>query len=129
MTIDTRVNPTPDQLALVAGFPDDTPFVMCNLLKFAGPEGARRYWDEYAPQVTPLAEGAGGRTITKGAVRHLIIGAAPHDWDAVWLVRWPSKAHFLAMMSHPDFAATQEIRVAALERMALLLMTELPPAP
>lgn len=123
------VNPTPDQLALVAGLPEDTPFVMCNLLKFAGPDGARRYWAEYAPQVTPLAEAAGGRTVTKGAVRHLIIGAAPHDWDAVWLVRWPSKAHFLTMMQHPDFPATQEIRVSALERMALLLVEESPAGP
>jgi uncharacterized protein (DUF1330 family) len=123
------VNPTEAQLALVAGYPEGTPFVMCNLLKFNGPDGTRRYWEEYAPRVTPLAEAAGGTTITKGDVRHLIIGTAPDDWDAIWLVRWPSKAHFFAMMSHPDFAATQEIRVAALERMALLLMTELPPAP
>jgi len=129
MSADGAVNPTPDQLALVAGFPDDTPFVMCNLLKFAGPDGARRYWEEYAPQVTPLAEAAGGKTVTKGEVQHLIIGAAPHDWDAVWLVRWPGKAHFLAMINHPDFPATQEIRVRALERMALLLLTELSPAP
>jgi len=129
MTVDTAVDPTPDQLALVAGFPEETPFVMCNLLKFAGPEGARRYWEEYTPRVTPLAEAAGGRTITKGEVRHLIIGAAPHDWDAVWLVRWPSKAHFLAMMSHPDFPGTQEIRVRALERMALLLVQESISAP
>jgi uncharacterized protein (DUF1330 family) len=103
--------------------------VLCNLLKFAGSEGARRYWEEYAPLVTPLAESAGGTTITKGAVRHLIIGAAAHAWDAVWLVRWPSKAHFFAMMSHPDFAALQEIRVGALERMALLLMTECSSSP
>lgn len=129
MNADDAVNPTPDQLALVAGFPEGTPFVMCNLLKFAGPEGARRYWQEYAPQVTPLAEGAGGETVTKGAVRHLIIGTAPHDWDAVWLVRWPSKAHFLAMMTHPDFPRTQEIRVRALERMALLLVEESPAGP
>jgi uncharacterized protein (DUF1330 family) len=129
MRVTEATNPTETQLALLAAYPDDAPFVMCNLLKFAGSEGARRYWEEYAPQVTPLAESAGGTTIARGAVRHLIIGAAPHDWDAVWLVRWPSKAHFLAMMNHPDFPATQEIRVGALERMALLLMTELPPTP
>lgn len=124
MSAEGAVNPTPDQLALVAGLPDDTPFVMCNLLKFVGPEGARRYWEEYAPRVTPLAEAAGGTTIIKGAVRHLVIGVPPHDWDAVWLVRWPSKAHFLGMMNHPDFPATQEIRVSALDRMALLLVSE-----
>lgn len=129
MRADDELNPTSEQLALVASYPEDTPFVMCNLLKFAGPEGARRYWEDYAPQVTPLVEAAGGKTIIKGAVQHLIIGAAPHDWDAVWLVRWPSKAHFLSMMSHPDFPDTQEIRVSALERMALLLVTELPSAP
>ena len=121
MHIDRSLDPTPEQIALLAAYPDDAPFVMVNLLKFVRPNGARRYWDEYAPRVTPLMEAAGGVTVYKGSVQHLIIGTAPNDWDAVWLVRWPTKSHFLAMMSHPDFPASQEIRVSALERMTLML--------
>ena len=124
MHTDQTVDPTPEQIALVATYPDSSPFVMVNLLKFARPDGARRYWQEYAPAVTTLMEAAGGVTIYKGSVRHLIIGAAPNDWDAVWLVRWQAKSQFLTMMSHPDFPASQAIRVSALERMALLLTTE-----
>lgn len=129
MHTDRTVDPTPEQIAQIAAYPDDSPFVMVNLLKFTRPDGARRYWQDYAPAVTPLMESAGGVTVYKGSVRHLIIGAAPNDWDAVWLVRWPSKAHFLAMMSHPGFPATQEVRVQALERMALILTSEQAPGP
>ncbi len=126
MHTDRTVDPTPEQIALIAAYPDDSPFVMGNLLKFVRPDGARRYWQEYAPAVTPLVEAAGGVTVFKGSVRHLIIGAAPDNWDAVWLVRWQAKSQFLSMMNHPNFPATQAIRVSALERMALLLTAEDP---
>lgn len=129
MHTDQVVDPTPEQIALVLGHPDTSPFVMVNLLSFKGPAGRKLYWDEYAPRVTPLLEAAGGVTLWKAQTDHLIIGGPPNDWDAVWLVRWPSKSHFLAMMNHPEFPATQEIRVRALERMALLLTTELSPEP
>jgi hypothetical protein len=129
MHTDRTVDPTPEQIALVLAYPEASPFVMVNLLKFRGLTGAKLYWDEYAPRVTPLAEGAGGVTLWKGRAEHLIIGGPPNDWDAVWLVRWPSKTHFLTMMNHPDFPATQEVRVRALERMALLLTSEQTPGP
>lgn len=129
MSTKEAVNPTAEQLALVAAYPENTPFVMCNLLKFDGTAGAARYWNEYAPAVTPILEAAGGRTVWKGRAEHLLIGGPPHDWDAVWLARWPSKTEFLAMMAHPDFPASQEIRISSLTRMALILMTELTPTP
>lgn len=126
MSANDAVNPTAEQLSLVAAYPENLPFVMCNLLKFDGAAGAARYWQEYAPAITPILEAAGGVTVWKGKAEHLVIGTAPHDWDSVWLVRWPSKSHFLAMMQHPDFPASQEVRVASLSRMALILMSELP---
>ncbi|HMU62671.1 MAG TPA: hypothetical protein PKA66_12875 [Gemmatimonadales bacterium] len=126
MHTDRTVDPTPEQIALIAAYPDNAPFVMVNLLKFTRPDGAGRYWQDYAPAVTPLMEAAGGVTVYKGSVRHLIIGAAPNDWDAVWLVRWQAKSQFLSMMNHPDFPATQAIRVSALERMTLMLSAEEP---
>jgi len=44
----------------------------------------------------------------------------------VWLVGWPSKAAFFAMVTDPGFAATQEIRVASLDAITLLLSSEYP---
>lgn len=129
MHADRIVDPTPEQIALVLEYPEASPFVMVNLLKFKRPAGAALYWEEYAPRVTPLVEGAGGVTLWKGAAEHLIIGGPPNDWDAVWLVRWPSKTHFLAMMNHPNFPATQEVRVQALERMVLILTSGQAPGP
>ena len=119
-----QLSPTADQMALLAGYPDDRPFVMVNLLKYRGAAGAERYLKEYEPAVRPIMEAAGGRDIWRGRAEHVIIGGAPHDWDAVWLVRWPSKAAFFAMVTHPDFAATQEIRVASLDAITLLLSSE-----
>ncbi len=118
------LSPLPEQLALLAAYPAGQPFVMVNLLKFKGEIGAERYWGVYAPAVTPIMLAAGGRELWKGRARHLIIGAAPHDWDAVWLVRWPSMAAFLDMVRHPDFGATQEVRVSCLQAITLLLCTE-----
>jgi len=43
------LSPTPEQVALVAAYPDAPPFVMVNLLKFKGRVGADRYWGEYSP--------------------------------------------------------------------------------
>ena len=119
-----QLSPTADQMALLAGYPNDRPFVMVNLLKYKGAAGAERYLKEYEPAVRPIMEAAGGRDVWKGRAEHVIIGDAPHDWDAVWLVRWPSKAAFFAMVTHPDFAATQEIRVASLDAITLLLSSE-----
>ena len=126
MTSIDALSPTPDQMALLAAYPDDRPFVMVNLLKYKGASGAERYLREYEPAVRPIMEAAGGRDVWKGKAEHLIIGAAPHDWDAVWLVSWPSRAAFFAMVTDPGFAATQEIRVASLDAITLLLSSEYP---
>lgn len=126
MTSIDGLSPTAEQMALLAAYPDDKPFVMVNLLKYNGATGAERYLKEYEPAVRPIMEAAGGRDVWKGKAEHIIIGSAPHDWDAVWLVRWPSKAAFFAMVMHPDFAATQEIRVASLDAITLLLSVDYP---
>lgn len=124
MTEREALTPTEAQLALVAAFPDATRFVMVNLLKFRGDDGEARYWSEYCPRVTAIVTEVGGRSVWKGRAEHLVIGAAPHDWDAVWLVAWPSKTEFFAMTEHADFAATQEIRETSLDAMALILSKE-----
>jgi len=122
------LSPTYEQLGLLLNYPEGTPFAMVNLLKFNRPDGAARYWGEYVPGVGEPVRAAGGKEVWKGRVEHLLIGAAPPDWDAVWLVGWPSKQAFLAMMNHPDFAATQDIRASSLQAMAFLLASELRPA-
>jgi len=121
---DAALSPSAEQVDFLLKYPDATPFVMVNLLKFKGQAGAQRYWEEYAPRISEILRAAGGRELWKGRAERLIIGAAPHDWDALWLVRWPSKQAFFEMMNHPDFAQTQEIRISSLESMALILTSE-----
>jgi uncharacterized protein (DUF1330 family) len=111
-------------MALLSSYPESKPFVMVNLLKFKGQTDEERYSQDYAPRVTKLLVAAGGTVLYEGRVEHLVIGAPPNDWDAVWLVRWPSKAAFFLMANHPDFAATQETRVSSLDAIALLLTAE-----
>jgi uncharacterized protein (DUF1330 family) len=119
-----HLSPTAEQMALLAGYPDETPFVMVNLLRFKGKAGEERYWQEYAPRVSEILREAGGTEVFEGSTEHLIIGTPTEHWDAVWLVRWPSKAAFFRMANHPDFAATQAIRVSSLDSIALLLTSE-----
>jgi len=119
-----HLSPTPEQIALIAAYPEAKPFVMVNLLRFKGPAGEERYWRQYVPHVTEILRKAGGTTVFEGRTEHLVIGAPSQSWDAVWLVRWPSKAAFFRMVNHPEFAAAQEIRVSSLDSIALLLTSE-----
>jgi uncharacterized protein (DUF1330 family) len=97
---------------------------MVNLLRFKGKSGRERYWREYAPRVSAILRDAGGSEMFEGETQHLVIGTPSEHWDAVWLVRWPSKEAFFRMVNHPDFPATQEVRVSSLDCIALLPTSE-----
>ena len=87
------------------------PVVMLNLLRFR-PGGAERY-DEYrcallasgvAADAEPLFFAAGGGAALEG-----------DDWDAVVLVRYPSREVFAGMVRSPEYRAIEHLRTEALE--------------
>jgi uncharacterized protein (DUF1330 family) len=91
------------------------PVVMLNLLRFA-PGGAERY-DEYRRALLAsggfvdaevLFFGAGGGVALEG-----------DDWDAVALVRYPSREVFAGMVRSPEYRAIEHLRTEALEAAVL----------
>lgn len=106
----------------------EEPVVMLNLLKFAGDEGAASY-QRYAAAVQPLLESVGAALVYAGNVSRRIIGddGAP-TWDAIVVVRYPSRAAFLTMVTDPGYQEIHHHRAEALEYAELIATDPWPSA-
>ena len=102
-----------DQLnepALTA-LPDETPVTMLNLMRFRerSLDGNGSGWDaylRYSKLTIKLIKAQGGTIIWTGDAEAVALGVPErHRWDYVALVRYPSRAAFLAMMNSPEYAA------------------------
>ena len=104
--------------------------VMLNLLKYkasaedgAGGSGEAAY-GRYAEQAVRMVEEQGGSVLWLGRPDQVLIGDTQADeWDAVALVRYPSRKHFLDMVSQPRYQEAHTHREGGLERTVLLAMT------
>ncbi len=105
---------------LSAAAQNHEPVVMVNLLRF-GPDGAENY-RRYAEQVQPFLESVGATVLYAGDASHVVAGDVDEAWwDAIAVVRYPSREAFLAMASSPDYQKkAHPHRVAALERTHLI---------
>jgi uncharacterized protein (DUF1330 family) len=116
------VEPNETQMAtlLSAAAQDDAPVVMVNLLQFGsgGDESYRRYGEE----VQPFLESVGATVLYAGSASHVVAGDIDKPWwDAIVVVRYPSRAAFVAMASNPDYHEKAHVhRVAALESTHLI---------
>lgn len=103
------------------------PVVMLNLLRFK-PDGGRERYAQYVQQAQaiageqdtaePLYFGAGGRSLETPA----------GDWDAVALVRYPSRRTFADTIRAPEYQAIMHLREEALEDAVLQPTTPLLPS-
>ena len=90
--------------------PDDAPVVMLNLMRFreSSLDGNGSGWDAYLRYSTltiKLIKAQGGTIIWTGDAEAVALGVPDqHRWDYVALVRYPSRAAFLTMMTSPDYA-------------------------
>jgi uncharacterized protein (DUF1330 family) len=103
-----HIDPTPEQLeAFVAAAGEKRgPVTMVNLLAFAGEEGRQSY-ARYGAEVLPHLERVGASVVYAGEAGGVLIGAEPW-WDAILVVRYPSRSAFLEMVLDPAY---QEIAV------------------
>lgn len=111
----------PDQaqftaIAALAGTDADGPVVMLNLNRYRDRDEYLRY-AEVAERV--LAE-LGGSVLWHAEALATVIGDDGDRWDEVIAVRYPSRAAFVALATHPDCLAAREHRVGGLERAALI---------
>lgn len=91
--------------------PDDAPVTMLNLMRFRerSLDGRGSGWDAYL-RYSALAikqiRARGGTIMWTGTADAVALGVADrHRWDYVALVRYPSRAAFIDMMTSPQYAA------------------------
>ena len=88
------------------------PVVMLNLLRFA--EGGRERYDAYAAAIAPVGEAFGIQLLFHGSGGRPIEAPDGPAWDAVALVRYPSRAAFAQMIRSPEYKAIEHLRSGAL---------------
>ncbi len=109
MAIDPRGQ---DLQAFLAAPDDGQPIVMLNLLRFA--DGGQAGYEAYMRATQPFLAGVGGELVHAGLAGPALIAEDGQAWDAVLLVRYPSRAAFLAMVSDPGYQRITHLRSAAL---------------
>jgi uncharacterized protein (DUF1330 family) len=94
------------------------PVVMLNLLRFA--DGGREKYAEYgrALSETYLAK-YGAEVIYAGDGSTALVAEDGQAWDAVLLVRYPSRAAFSRMVADPDYQQVTHWRTEALTEAVL----------
>jgi uncharacterized protein (DUF1330 family) len=116
--------PTGRQLEVLTDHADENPVVMLNLLRYK-PDGGRESYDRYSQGVREPLTRVGGRVLWYGGADSVVIGHEEADaWDAVILVRYPSRRAFLDMIQSPDYLAVAELRTDALVDSRLIACTE-----
>ena len=66
---------------------------MLNLLRFK-PDGGRERYARYADAIVPFLQRVGGRVVYFGETGTALVAPDAEDWDAVLLVRYPSRRAF-----------------------------------
>ena len=129
------ITPNVDQFAQLAADAEARPgdeVVMLNLLRYSasstdGDGSGEDAYRRYGQQAVRMVEEQGGSVLWMGRPDQVLIGDEEADaWDAVALVRYPSRQHFLDMVSQPAYQEAHEHREAGLERTVLLAMTAAP---
>ena len=122
MPDDAHIDPTADQIRELARAAQDQDgaVVMVNLLAFDGDDGRESY-RRYAREVQPHLDRVGAVIVYAGDAAQVVIGGESRPWwDAIVVVRYPSRARFLDMVRDPGYRAIAAHRTAALATSGLV---------
>ena len=98
------------------------PVVMLNLLRFR-PDGGRALYADYLEHFRRTAAPHGAEVIYVGEGSTALVADPGQSWDAVLLVRYPSRQAFSDMVRDPDYSAGTHLRTEALEEAVLQATT------
>jgi uncharacterized protein (DUF1330 family) len=115
------VDPTGQDLKRFLAEDPGGPVVMLNLLKMR-PDGRPSY-AEYADRIQPFLDEVGAELVYVGDCSTTLVAPESHDWDAVLLVRYPSRAAFSQMVANPEYQSITGLRTAALSDAVLQATT------
>ncbi|MEU9735664.1 DUF1330 domain-containing protein [Streptomyces sp. NPDC048002] len=111
------VDPTAEALAALGAHEPDEPFVMLNLLRFA--PGGRASYGEYSRRAAEFLHRYGGELLYAGDGDTPLVAEDGQAWDAVLLVRYPSREAFLRMVADPGYREVTALRSGALAEAVL----------
>jgi uncharacterized protein (DUF1330 family) len=94
------------------------PVVMLNLLRFRADGGRERYL-EYVEHFRATAAPFGAEVLYAGEGSTALVADPGQDWDAVLLVRYPSRQAFSDMVRDPAYGGGTHLRSEALEEAVL----------
>lgn len=97
------------------------PVVMLNLLKYE--DGGEDGYREYGRAIQPFLERVGGEVVYAGDCATALVAPDGHDWDAILVVRYPSRAAFSQMVADQEYQAITHLRTESL-RSAVLQATQ-----
>ncbi len=94
-----------------------SPIFMLNALWFK-PDGGKEKYAEYGAAVAPLLEKHGAEIGPSYRPEQALIG----EWDAdlFFVVKYPSKADFEAMITSPEYASIMHLREQAIDKSLLV---------
>ncbi|RAY16119.1 hypothetical protein DPM19_04125 [Actinomadura craniellae] len=121
------VDPTGESLKDYLAEDPGGPVVMLNLLRFkeGGQADYARYSRALAETVLPRY---GSEVIYYGKGSTALVAEDGQAWDAVLLVRYPSREAFSQMVADPDFQAVTHFRTQALTEAVLQATVPIVPA-
>jgi uncharacterized protein (DUF1330 family) len=112
------VNPTGHDLAGFLDEDPDGPVVMLNLLRFA--DGGRELYRQYSQAFSAtIAPKYGVEVVYAGQGLPPLVAGDGQDWDAVLLVRYPTRRAFSRMIADPQYQAITHLRTRALREAVL----------
>jgi uncharacterized protein (DUF1330 family) len=108
---EAHIDPTPEQIhALAARAREiDGPVHMVNLLAFVD-DGS--LYAEYGVAVQPHLDRVGASIVYAGSTDGAVIGGEK-EWDAIAIVRYPSRAAFLEMVTDAGYQEISHLRSQA----------------
>lgn len=112
------VNPKGEDLATFLAGDPDSPVVMLNLLRFA--EGGRDLYREYSRAFSKtFAPRYGVEVLYAGDGDAALVAEPGQQWDAVLVVRYPTRRAFSAMVADPEYQQITHLRTKALSEAVL----------
>jgi uncharacterized protein (DUF1330 family) len=94
------------------------PVVMLNLLRFR-PDGGRERYREYVTAFAPFLEKYGATVVYVGDGQGPVVAEDGQAWDAVLLVRYPSRRAFSRMVGDMEYQKITHLRTEALAEAVL----------
>lgn len=106
------VDPTGADLKRFLAEDPGGPVVMLNLLRFK--DGGREGYTRYAREILPFLDELGAAVVYVGDCSTVLVAPDEQRWDAVLIVRYPTRAAFSKMVANPEYQRITSLRTDAL---------------